>query len=191
MKEIYVSTDIEADGPIPGPNSMLSFGSVAFDLTDPENPVVVGEFSRNLVEINGSSPDPTTMSEFWDKNPEAWAACHENQVPAVPAMLEYVAWLKALPGKPIFVGYPGSYDFMWVYWYLINFAGESPFKFQGIDAKTYACAYLRIPFTDVGKRTMPKGWFDPSLKHTHQALDDAHEQGIMFARMRAANLRLP
>jgi hypothetical protein len=143
MKEIYVSTDIEADGPIPGPNSMLSFGSVAFDLTDPENPVVVGEFSRNLVEINGSSPDPTTMSEFWDKNPEAWAACHENQVPAVPAMLEY------------------------------------------------ACAYLRIPFTDVGKRTMPKGWFDPSLKHTHQALDDAHEQGIMFARMRAANLRLP
>jgi hypothetical protein len=27
-KEIYVSTDVEADGPIPGPNSMLSFGSV-------------------------------------------------------------------------------------------------------------------------------------------------------------------
>ncbi len=24
--EIYVSTDIEADGPIPGMNSMLSFG---------------------------------------------------------------------------------------------------------------------------------------------------------------------
>jgi hypothetical protein len=28
--EIYVSTDIEADGPIPGPNSMLSFGSAAY-----------------------------------------------------------------------------------------------------------------------------------------------------------------
>jgi len=28
--ECYVSTDIEADGPIPGPNSMLSFGSAAF-----------------------------------------------------------------------------------------------------------------------------------------------------------------
>ena len=27
--EIYVSTDIEADGPIPGPHSMLSFASVA------------------------------------------------------------------------------------------------------------------------------------------------------------------
>jgi hypothetical protein len=28
--EIYVSTDIEADGPIPGMNSMLSFGSAAY-----------------------------------------------------------------------------------------------------------------------------------------------------------------
>lgn len=27
--EIYVSTDIEADGPISGVNSMLSFGSAA------------------------------------------------------------------------------------------------------------------------------------------------------------------
>ena len=27
MAEIYVSTDVEADGPIPGPHSMLSFGS--------------------------------------------------------------------------------------------------------------------------------------------------------------------
>jgi len=29
-KEIYVSIDIEADGPIPGPYSMLSIGAVAF-----------------------------------------------------------------------------------------------------------------------------------------------------------------
>ena len=30
MSEIYVSTDVEADGPIPGPNSMLSFASAAY-----------------------------------------------------------------------------------------------------------------------------------------------------------------
>lgn len=28
--EIYISTDIEADGPIPGPHSMLSFASAAY-----------------------------------------------------------------------------------------------------------------------------------------------------------------
>ena len=30
MPEIYISTDVEADGPIPGPHSMLSFGSAAY-----------------------------------------------------------------------------------------------------------------------------------------------------------------
>lgn len=30
MAEVYVSTDVEADGPIPGPNSMLSFASAAY-----------------------------------------------------------------------------------------------------------------------------------------------------------------
>lgn len=28
MSEIYISTDVEADGPIPGPHSMLSFACV-------------------------------------------------------------------------------------------------------------------------------------------------------------------
>ncbi|SEI19125.1 hypothetical protein SAMN05192544_103397 [Paraburkholderia hospita] len=29
--EIYVSTDVEVDGPIPGPHSMLSFASAAYE----------------------------------------------------------------------------------------------------------------------------------------------------------------
>ena len=29
MPEVYVSTDVETDGPVPGPNSMLSFASAA------------------------------------------------------------------------------------------------------------------------------------------------------------------
>ncbi len=30
MQEIYISTDVKADGPIPGQNSMLSFGCAAY-----------------------------------------------------------------------------------------------------------------------------------------------------------------
>ena len=30
MTTLYFSTDVESDGPIPGPNSMLSYGVVAF-----------------------------------------------------------------------------------------------------------------------------------------------------------------
>lgn len=44
MPEIYISTDIESDGPIPGPNSMLSFASAAFTV----DKKLVATFSANL-----------------------------------------------------------------------------------------------------------------------------------------------
>ena len=47
MAEIYVSTDVEADGPIPGPHSMLSFGSAAFDAEGNQ----LSTFSANLVAL--------------------------------------------------------------------------------------------------------------------------------------------
>ena len=66
MQEIYVSTDIEADGPIPGPNSMLSFGSAAF-LADG---TMIGTFSRNLETLEGAVADPDT-AKWWLTQPEA------------------------------------------------------------------------------------------------------------------------
>ena len=53
--EIYVSTDIEADGPIPGPNSMLSFGSAAFR----EDKTLVSTFAANLKLLPRASGDAT------------------------------------------------------------------------------------------------------------------------------------
>ena len=47
MSEIYVSTDVEVDGPIPGPHSMLSFGSAAF-LADK---TLVSTFSANHTHV--------------------------------------------------------------------------------------------------------------------------------------------
>jgi len=99
-----------------------------------------------------------------------------------------VEWLNGLPGKPVFVAYPAAYDFMFVYWYLIRFAGESPFSFSALDIKSYAMALLGKDFYETVKATMPKDCFD-ELPHTHQALDDAIGQGALFcnilARVRA------
>ena len=52
-------------------------------------------------------------------SPEAWAACRRDLQPPEVAMRRYVSWVKALPGKPLFVGYPASFDFMFVNWYLM------------------------------------------------------------------------
>jgi hypothetical protein len=94
--EIYVSTDVEADGPIPGPHSMLSFGSAAY-LADK---TLLGTFEANLEALPGASGHPETM-RWWSSQPEAWAICRRNLRPPETAMRQYVAWLKRLPGKPV------------------------------------------------------------------------------------------
>jgi hypothetical protein len=179
--EIYLSTDIEADGPIPGPHSMLSFASAAYTAEKR----LVSTFTANLETLPGASGHPDAMA-FWAKNPEAYSASRRDPEPPEVAMKRYVAWVKGLGGKPVFVGYPASFDFLFVYWYLIRFAGESPFSFSALDIKSYAMAVLKLDFRETAKRNMPPRWFDP-LEHTHVALDDAIEQGALFCNMLADN----
>ena len=175
--EIYVSTDVEADGPIPGPHSMLSFGSAAYTASKE----LVSTFSANLETLPGASGHPDTMA-WWARHEDAWKVCRSDCQSPEQVMSKYAAWLKALPGKPVFVGYPVAYDFMFVYWYLMRFAGESPFSHSALDMKTLAMVLLNTGYRDATRRNMPKAWFDP-LPHTHVALDDAIEQGALFCNM--------
>lgn len=88
----------------------------------------------------------------------------------------------------MFVAYPAGFDFLFVYWYLMRFAGESPFSHSALDVKSFAMAMLKSEYRNSSKRNMPKHWFD-DLPHTHVALDDAIEQGAMFCNMLAENNR--
>lgn len=175
--EIYVSTDVESDGPIPGPHSMLSFASAAYT----NDKQLIDTFSANLETLPGATSHPTTQA-WWESQPQAWAACRENLESPLEAMQQYLSWLKKLPGKPIFVGYPAAYDFMFIYWYLMKFTGESPFSHSALDIKSYAMAMLKTEYRSSAKKHMPAHWFD-KLPHTHVALDDAIEQGALFCNM--------
>ena len=134
--EIYCMTDIEADGKFPGFSSMLSFATAAFDL----DKNLIGTYSANLQLLSEpAEPDPDTM-KFWSEteaNKKAYQATRVNpQAPAV-VMERYAAWLRQLPGTPIFVGYPAAYDFKWIDYYAIRYLGHNPFSFSRvIDVKT-------------------------------------------------------
>lgn len=181
-EEIYVSTDIEADGPIPGPHSMLSFASVALRA----DKTVVGDFTANLMPLAGATEHPRTM-QWWAGFPAALAKARENPEDPAAVMPRYAKWLRKLPGRVVFVGQPAAYDFMWVYWYLHQFAdGDVPFGHSALDAKTYAMALLKRPYRDCVRGALPEEWSDP-LPHSHVALDDARSQGAMFCNMLRAN----
>jgi hypothetical protein len=176
--ELYFSTDVETDGPIPGPHSMLSLGTAVF-AADGE---LLGTFERNLDLLPGAQPHPDT-ERFWSDNPEAYAATRVDTRPPEVAMREYVEWVESFKtGSPVFVAYPAGFDFTFVYWYMIRFAGRSPFSFSALDMKSYAMAKLGTPYRQSTKRNMPKAWFSDK-PHTHKALDDAIEQGELWIAM--------
>lgn len=182
-EEIYVSVDIEATGPAPALNSMISLGAVAF-----YNGKELTSFEANLKELPASKRDPSTMS-WWRDHSEAWDYAQQNQEDPLDVMWRFNDWVKSLPGRPIFLAYPAGFDFTFVYWYFHAFVGSCPFTFSAIDMKSYAMACLKTPYSETVKRNFPAEWQDPEgvVKHNHHAVDDAREQGEMFMRIMESN----
>jgi hypothetical protein len=180
--EIFESTDIEADGPIPGPHSMLSLASAAY-LPDK---TLVSRYAANLETLPGASAHPATQ-DWWDHQPaEVREAARRDARPPEEVLPEYLGWLQALPGRPVFLGWPAGWDFMWVYWYLVRFTGHRPFGETALDIRSYAMGMRRTEFWKTARSYLPHRWFD-DLPHTHIALDDAIEQGALFCNMLAEN----
>jgi DNA polymerase III alpha subunit (gram-positive type) len=175
VKEVYVSTDVETDGLCAGLNSMLSLGSVAFDSTGKE----IGQFFANLEALPDAKADKETM-DWWAKFPEAWEKTRANAEPPVKVMVRYADWLKSLPGRAVFVGYPAAFDSMFVFYYLWRFTGENPFGHGALDIKTLAMVAMRKQYTRSVKKNMPKRWFPPEVPHTHVSVEDARSQGLLF-----------
>ncbi|CAG4907318.1 3'-5' exonuclease family protein [Paraburkholderia gardini] len=177
--EIYVSTDVEADGPIPGPHSMLSFASAAYTA----DKKLIATFSANLALLEGAAPHPV-QAAWWQTQPDAWAACRKDLQQPDSALNAYVEWVEALPGKPVFVAMPAGFDFTFMFWYMMRFTGRCPFSWSALDIKTLAFAMTGLPYRKCIKPRFPKHWFDDH-PHTHVALDDAIEQGALFCNMLA------
>jgi hypothetical protein len=162
---------------------MLSLGAAAFD----EAGKLLGTFTANLATLEGATPDPSTEA-WWRTQPkDVYDDCRTNPKSPEVAMQEYAAWVKTFNGRPVFVGYPAGFDFLFVYWYLKRFTGDSPFSFSALDIKSFAMAEMGCGYRDATKRNMPKRWFKGLPPHTHKAVDDAIEQGYLFVSILKEN----
>ena len=186
QNEFYISVDVETNGPCPGIHSMLQFGAVFFDYYGNEFDFAI----FNLHEIEGGVADEDTMNWWMDqekRNPGSWSSMREFCVTPTYAMQSFTDQVLKHKNKtkasPVVVGYPSGFDFTWLYWYLHKYTGDSCVGFSALDMKSFAMARLGLDFRASTKRSFPKSWFSKDLPHTHNALDDAREQGHMFLKM--------
>lgn len=184
MAITYFSIDIEADGTHPGTYSMSSFGAVAcqsdnepVDIFAPEN-----GFYRELKPVSSLFEPATAAVAGFDRD----VLINEGADPQ-EAITEFIDWVNTTsnrlnPGsKPVFVGWPLSYDWMWMYWYMMKYASVSPFGHSSaIDMKTWFSAKTNIPLNEVRRKNVYKHLNLKPLPHTHNALDDAREQGQVW-----------
>jgi hypothetical protein len=183
--DLYISVDVEADGPIPGPYSMLSVAFAvagSFDGVDYQ-PADVGEevFYRELQPISDQyDPEALAVSGLDRDRLEL-----EGADPA-DAMNAAGDWIRSIRRRrrPVLVGYPLVFDWMFTQWYFERFAVRgSPFGFSaGLDMKTMYAVKANATVSASTKSRMPAQLLS-SLPHSHQALDDAVEQADMFNRL--------
>ncbi len=183
--DIYFSADVETDGPIPGPYSILSFAIVyagSFDGLSFKRPESYERiFYRELKPISNAFQKEALDVNGLDRD----RLCVEGMDPQ-QAMTEAFHWINsnANGAKPVLVAYPLSFDWTWLYWYFVQFCKlGSPFDYSRcFDIKTAVAVKAGIPISEAGRSRLDSS-LSSHREHTHHAVDDAIEQAEIFANI--------
>lgn len=183
--EVYFSADVETDGPIPGPFSMLSFALVYAGRREGRRFIRPDRYERTLYrELKPISAD--FQAEALAVNGLDRDRLSREGADPRDAMTEAADWVRYTAGtaKPVLVAYPLSFDWSWLYWYFIRFSATgSPFGHsQCYDIKTAYAVKSERPIADSGRKQIQPRLLS-NRSHTHHALDDAVEQAEIFANV--------
>jgi len=183
--DVYISADVETDGPIPGRYSMLSFGMAlaarfdgrTFERTDPR----AQTFYRELKPISDERDAETARVSGLDREQLKVSGDEPRE-----AMDEAARWVREVAGDgtPILVAYPLSFDWSFLYWYFVAFSSDgSPFRHANcLDMKTAYAIRAGKPIALSGASRLPES-LRASRPHEHHALADAVEQAEIFSNI--------
>lgn len=178
LAEIYIAVDVEADGPLPGPYSMLSLGMAVVGSPDQrfytEIRPISDRFQAEALAVSGLDRDRLL-----------------REAPAPEVAMEAAArWINHLRkvGRPVFLAAPAVWDGMFVHWYFMNFTGKSPFgnTGSGIDLRSYWMGWRGCEWAETRKGRIKSELGLKDLRHTHHAGDDAAELAVLFERVLAS-----
>ncbi|WP_433529825.1 exonuclease [Micromonospora sp. CA-263727] len=176
LPELYVAVDVEADGPIPGPYSMISLGMAVAG-----HPELT--FYTELKPISDEYVPQALAVSGLDRDRLLRAAPTAEQ-----AMSAAASWVNGLRkvGRPVFLAAPAVWDGMFVHWYFVRFVGHSPFGVTGggVDLRSYWMGRSGCEWSQTRKDTIKRQLGLTDLPHTHHAGEDAAELAQVFDALR-------
>lgn len=161
----YIMVDVEADGPIPGDYSMISFGAV----------VVESDLKRTFYG------QLRPISNKW--LPEALAVSGHTRQDTLAfeepnvVMQGFADWLAVENvGRLQFVSDNNGFDWQFINWYFHHFLGYNPFGFSSTN--------LGSLYKGLSKDMFKTFKHLRKTRHTHHPVDDARGNAEAFLAMK-------
>jgi hypothetical protein len=150
----YIMVDVEADGPIPGDYSMISFGAILVQ------PALDKSFYGQLKPISDKwIPEALAVSGF--SREETLSFGDPRTV-----MENFALWLREHSrGRPMFVSDNNGFDWQFVNWYFHHFLDTNPFGFSSTN--------LGSLYKGLVKDASQNFKHLRKTRHTHYPVDDA------------------
>ena len=163
----YFMVDVEADGPIPGRYSMVSFGAIVVE------PGLMRTFYGRLRPISEEFvPEALAVSKL--SREETLAFPDPGDV-----MREFAEWIEAnTTGRPIFVSDNNGFDWQFINWYFHAFLEKNPFGHSSMN--------LGSLYKGLVKDTKQNFKHLRRSKHTHNPVDDARGNAEALLHLRDA-----
>ena len=163
--------DVEADGPVPGIYSMVSFAGVVVE------PGLDTHFLRNI--------HPVTEDWLPESLKVAGLTREETLAFGDPytAMKEFAQWLEEHGGKePRFISDNNGFDWSFIAYYFHRYLGRNPFGYRSEHIGTLYKGMRKDMFESFKPlRTTP---------YTHNALDDAISNATALLVMKDLGLKI-
>lgn len=164
---MYISIDVEADGPCPGLFSMLSLGAVVVDGKFDKNfyttfAPISERYQTEALQVNGFTRDQCLHF----KDPEE-------------SMNDFFNWLKEINPKNerlFFVSDNPAFDWQFVNYYFCDYIGANPFGHSATNIGSLYKGLVNDTFKNFKHLRV--------TKHTHNALDDALGNAEALWRMK-------
>lgn len=190
-ENLYLSFDIESDGPTPIVNNLLSIGVVGITIQEE----IVFQFQANIEPLESHIEDLECMESFWLKpeQKEALEFLQTNKRNYIEVFEELGLKLKELNKnyKLKFVAHPACFDWMFFkcYYELAKTNSKNKNNFYDIGYHCSCSSTLwdlykknnKLKALEANKLFKYLGEFDE--KNNHMALSDAIVQGKFYVKL--------